>query len=88
MIFLQWVYILCRLKMAIKGQKVPVKYFDLFLSAGLILIDHFLFLWGDHLNGLHEAVGHDGDADEEVEQDEGVEDAAANSLSNCKIGVW
>ncbi len=44
-----------------------LQYLDLFLSAGLVLVDDLLFLRRDHLDGLHEAVGHDGDADEEVE---------------------
>ncbi len=61
---------------------------DDFLLAGRLVYDgDFFFLRGDHLDGLHEPVWDDRNADEQVEQDQEVQNAAADALTDLEIGV-
>jgi len=61
---------------------------DLVTAALGVLDGDFLLLCGDHFNGLHEPVGHNGDTDEEVDHEEGVEDAATETVSEAEVVVW
>ncbi len=54
--------------------------------AGLGVLDgDLLLLGGDHLDGLHEPVGHDGDADEEVHHEQNVEETAAKTVAAAQV---
>lgn len=65
-----------------KNCHAKVSYFDNngLTSSGLGILDRdFLFLCSDHLNRLHELVGDDGYTDEEVDHEDDVQKAAAES---------
>ena len=60
---------------------------DLVATALRVLDGDFLLLCCDHFNRLHEPVGHDGDADEEVDHEEGVQNAATETVSEAEVVV-
>merc|ERR1719491_2568000 len=47
----------------------------------------FLLLGGDHLNGLHELVRDNGDTDEEVEHEDGIEKTTSKPVSGAETSL-